>query len=45
MKATAEEIRRKFDEDVERFSDLEWGHEAAIGSPLALELVALAERW
>jgi tRNA (cmo5U34)-methyltransferase len=42
MKATAEEIRRKFDGDVERFSDLERGHEAAMDSPLAMELIAAA---
>ena len=42
MKATTEEIRRKFDEDVERFSDLERGHEAAMDSPLAMELIAAA---
>ncbi|HEY6008211.1 MAG TPA: class I SAM-dependent methyltransferase [Geobacteraceae bacterium] len=42
MKATAEEIRRKFDDDVERFSDLERGHEAAMDSPLAMELIAAA---
>ncbi len=42
MKATTEEIRRKFDVDVERFSDLERGHEAAMDSLLALELVASA---
>lgn len=42
MKATADQIRRKFDNDVERFSDLERGHEAAMDSPLALELIANA---
>ena len=42
MKATAEELRRKFDGDVERFSDLNRGHEAAMDSPLAMELIASA---
>jgi len=42
MKATAEELRRKFDGDVERFSDLERGHLAAMDSPLAMELIACA---
>jgi len=42
MKATADEIRLKFDQDVERFSDLERGHEAAMDSPLAMELIAAA---
>jgi tRNA (cmo5U34)-methyltransferase len=42
MKATAEELRCKFDDDVERFSDLDRGHEAAMDSPLAMELIASA---
>ena len=42
MKATAEELRNKFDGDVERFSDLDRGHVAAMDSPLAMELIASA---
>jgi tRNA (cmo5U34)-methyltransferase len=42
MKATAEELRSKFDNDVERFSDLHRGHEAAMDSPLCMELIATA---
>ena len=41
-KSTPEEIRRRFDADVERFSNLETGQTAAIDSPLMLELVARA---
>lgn len=41
-KSTPEEIRRRFDADVERFSNLETGQTAAIDSPLILELVARA---
>jgi tRNA (cmo5U34)-methyltransferase len=44
VKATAEEIRQKFDVDVERFSNLEKGHEAAMDSPLAMELIAAAAK-
>jgi len=40
--STPEEIRRRFDNDVERFSNLETGQSAAIDAPLALELVAQA---
>jgi tRNA (cmo5U34)-methyltransferase len=39
-KSTLEEIRERFDHDVERFSNLETGQQAAIDSPLSLELVA-----
>jgi tRNA (cmo5U34)-methyltransferase len=39
-KSSAEEIRRRFDADVERFSNLETGQSAAIDSPLALDLIA-----
>jgi tRNA (cmo5U34)-methyltransferase len=42
MKATADELREKFDADVDRFSDLERGHQAAMDSPLAMELIASA---
>lgn len=42
MKSTVEQIRERFDNDVERFSNLETGQSAQIDSPLALELVAQA---
>ena len=41
-KSTVEEIRERFDNDVERFSDLETGQSAAIDAAVALELVAKA---
>src|SRR5215471_18541795 len=42
MKSTVDEIRRRFDADVERFSNLETGQSATIDAPLALALVARA---
>jgi tRNA (cmo5U34)-methyltransferase len=39
-KSTVEEIRARFDADVERFSNLESGQSATIDAPLSLELVA-----
>ncbi len=39
-KSTLEEIRVRFDHDVERFSNLETGQQATIDAPLVLELVA-----
>jgi tRNA (cmo5U34)-methyltransferase len=42
MKSTADEIRRRFDEDVERFSNLESGQSATIDAPLVMELVGRA---
>jgi len=39
-KSTLEEIRNRFDHDVERFSNLETGQQATIDAPLVLELVA-----
>lgn len=42
MKSTVEEIRDRFDHDVERFSNLETGQSATIDSPLCLELVTEA---
>jgi tRNA (cmo5U34)-methyltransferase len=39
-KSTLEEIRARFDNDVERFSNLETGQQATIDAPLVLELVA-----
>lgn len=40
MKSTVEEIRRRFDADVERFSNLETGQSATVDAPLAMALVA-----
>src|SRR6185295_15730114 len=42
MKSTVQQIRERFDKDVERFSNLEVGQSATIDSPLALELIAQA---
>lgn len=40
MKSTIEEIRQRFDSDVERFSNLETGQSATIDAPLAMALIA-----
>ena len=42
MKSTVEEIRERFDADVERFSNLETGQSATVDAPLAMALVAEA---
>src|SRR5215831_18043625 len=42
MKSTVEEIRTRFDADVERFSNLETGQSATVDAPLAMALVAEA---
>ena len=42
MKSTVEEIRQRFDADVERFSNLQTGQSATIDAPLAMTLVAEA---
>ena len=42
MKSTVDEIRARFDKDVERFSNLQTGQSATIDAPLALELIAAA---
>jgi tRNA (cmo5U34)-methyltransferase len=42
MKSTVDEIRQRFDADVERFSNLETGQSATVDAPLALELIAQA---
>lgn len=42
MKSTVDEIRERFDNDVERFSDLQAGQSTTIDSPLCLELIAQA---
>jgi len=41
-KSTIEEIRARFDSDVERFSNLETGQSATIDAPLAMELITQA---
>jgi tRNA (cmo5U34)-methyltransferase len=41
-KSTVEEIRERFDHDVERFSNLDTGQSAAMDAPLALELISEA---
>ena len=41
-KSTPDEIRRRFDQDVERFSNLDTGQSATMDAPLALDLVARA---
>jgi tRNA (cmo5U34)-methyltransferase len=40
MKSTVEQIRERFDRDVERFSNLETGQSATVDAPLTLELIA-----
>jgi tRNA (cmo5U34)-methyltransferase len=42
MKSTVDEIRQRFDADVERFSNLETGQSATVDAPLALALIAHA---
>ncbi|HEY1187658.1 MAG TPA: class I SAM-dependent methyltransferase [Gemmata sp.] len=42
MKSSVEEIRQRFDADVERFSNLETGQSATVDAPLAMALVARA---
>jgi len=42
MKSSVDEIRRRFDADVERFSNLETGQSSTIDAPLALELIVRA---
>lgn len=42
MKSSVDEIRQRFDADVERFSNLETGQSATIDAPLAMGLVAEA---
>jgi tRNA (cmo5U34)-methyltransferase len=41
-KSTLSEIRERFDNDVERFSNLETGQKATIDAPLAMELITQA---
>jgi tRNA (cmo5U34)-methyltransferase len=42
MKSSVEEIRQRFDAEVERFSNLETGQSATVDAPLAMTLVAQA---
>ena len=42
MKSTVDEIRQRFDADVERFANLDTGQSATIDAPLAMALVAEA---
>jgi len=42
MKSTVDQIRERFDKDVERFSNLETGQLSTIDAPLALELITNA---
>lgn len=42
MKSTVDEIRERFDQDVERFSNLETGQSATMDAPLCMELVVEA---
>jgi tRNA (cmo5U34)-methyltransferase len=39
MKSTVDQIRQRFDNDVERFSNLETGQSATIDAPLVLDLI------
>ncbi|MBI5558238.1 MAG: class I SAM-dependent methyltransferase [Deltaproteobacteria bacterium] len=41
-KSTVEEIRHRFDADVERFANLETGQSATMDAPLAMELITRA---
>lgn len=40
MKSSVEQIRARFDKDVERFANLETGQSATVDAPLVLELIA-----
>ena len=39
MKSTVDEIRQRFDADVERFSNLETGQSATVDAPIAMTLL------
>jgi tRNA (cmo5U34)-methyltransferase len=45
QKATTEEIRARFDKDVERFSNLETGQQTTIDAPLTMELCTEAAKY
>jgi tRNA (cmo5U34)-methyltransferase len=42
MKSTVDQIRQRFDADVERFSNLDTGQSATVDAPLAMALIARA---
>jgi tRNA (cmo5U34)-methyltransferase len=42
LKSTVDEIRARFDQDVERFANLETGQSATVDAPLAMDLVTEA---
>ncbi|MDJ0817873.1 MAG: class I SAM-dependent methyltransferase, partial [Desulfobacterales bacterium] len=42
QKSTIEEIKARFDSDVERFSNLETGQTSTVDAPLAMELITRA---
>ena len=42
QKSSIDEIKARFDNDVERFSNLDTGQTATIDAPLAMELIAQA---
>ena len=42
QKSSLEEIRKRFDSDVDRFSNLETGQSATVDAPLAMELITKA---
>lgn len=42
MKSSVEQIRARFDKDVERFSNLETGQSATVDAPLVLDLISAA---
>ena len=42
MKSSVDDIRRRFDADVERFSNLDTGQSATVDAPLAMALAAAA---
>ncbi len=42
MKSTVQQIRERFDADVERFSNLETGQSATVDAPLVLDLITQA---
>ena len=39
-KSTVNEIKERFDNDVERFSNLETGQQAVVDAPIMLELIS-----
>jgi tRNA (cmo5U34)-methyltransferase len=42
MKSTVDEIRQRFDADVEKFSNLDTGQSATVDAPLAMNLITEA---